>query len=244
MDATSGKPDNRGVRADLEATFARHIDDLTGSDPFRRLESGEAPREEYDRFLANLIRSHASSPPLIGFLYALAPPAARADVLHNLLEELGLEDDEGVAHPAMLGALAAGAGLTPVLPELERLAELDLRQIASEPLLYGTLREVGLAALCEIVAFELMLSQVARRIERFLADHRDLAPEALAWFSHHAEADIAHAEQGLAHIEAYVRHYGIGEEDAGTIIELTMRDNPFLKRYFRQVSPTTVPAAP
>ena len=242
MDATSGKRHSRGVRADLEATFGRHIDDLTRSDPFRRLESGEASRQEYDTFLANLIRSHASSPPLIGFLYALAPPAARADVLHNLLEELGLDD--GVAHPAMLGALAAGAGLTPVLPELERLAELDLRQIASEPLLYGTLREVGLAALCEVVAFELMLSQVARRIERFLADHRDLAPEALTWFSHHAEADIAHAEQGLAHIEAYVAHYGIGEEDAGTIIELTMRDNPFLKRYFRQVSPTTAPAAP
>lgn len=231
------------MRTALEATLANDVDVLTGAEAFRRLESGEASRPEYDAFLANLIRAHACSPQLIGFLYALAPPAARDDVLHNLLEELGLEEDDGVAHPALLADLAEGAGLAPVLAELECLAELDLRQLASEPLLYGTLREVGLAALCEVVAFERMLSQVASRIERFLAEHRGLAPEALTWFSHHAEADVAHAEQGLAHIEAYILHYGIDEEAATSIMELALRDNVFLKRYFRPVSPTTATPA-
>ncbi len=95
-----------------------------------------------------------------------------------------------------------------------------------------------------MVAFELMLSRVASRIQRLLATHRGLGPESLTWFSHHAEVDIAHAEQGLQHIETYVRYYGIDEEDASTIIELALRDNVFLKRYFRQVSPTTVGASP
>lgn len=230
------------MRTTLEAAFAHHVDVLTTAAPFRRLDSGEASREEYDGFIANLIRCHVSSPPLVGFLYALAPPDARPDVLHNFLEELGLDDEHGVAHPAMLRYLADGAGLGPVLPDLERLAAEDLRQIASEPLLYGTLKEVGLAALCEVVAFEFMLARVAGRIGRFLAAHRALGAETLTWFHCHAEADIAHAEQGLKHIEDYVGYYGITEADARSILELTLRDNVFLKRYFRQVSPTAMTA--
>lgn len=230
------------MRTTVQTAFADHVDALTTAAPFRRLDSGEASHQEYDSFLANLIRCHVSSPPLVAFLYAMAPPEARPDVLHNLLEELGL-DEVGVAHPAMLRDLANGAGLAPVLPELERLAAADLRDITSEPLLYGSLREVGLAALYEVVAFEFMLAQVARQMERFLEAHRGLAADRLAWFHHHAEADVAHAELGLRHIEAYVRYYEMSEEDARSILEMTLRDNVFLKRYFRQVSPTTVSAA-
>ena len=147
------------MRDTLEAAFTEHVDQLTTSSPFRLLESGGASPEEYDRFLANLIRAHLRSPQVVAFLYALAPPGASEELLHNLLEEVGIEDGSGVAHPAMLHDLAAGAGLSPVMGELERLAAEDLRSIVSEPVLYGTLKEVGLAALCEVVAFEFMLSR-------------------------------------------------------------------------------------
>jgi len=227
------------MRTAAEAAFRDHVDQLTSSARFRRLESGEASREEYDRFLANLIRTHVKSPQVVAFLYALAPPDSSEDVLDNLLEELGIEDETGVAHPLMLHTLAEGAGLSPVLPQLERLSADDLRNIASEPLLFGTLREVGLGALCEVVAFEFMLSRVASRIERALSTHRGLGPESLMWFHHHSEVDIAHAEQGLKHLEDFSRYHGIGDQEALGILELTLRENVFIKRYFTQVSPTT-----
>ncbi len=228
-----------GMRTTVEGAVSDHVDQLTSSPGFRWLEVGEASPEEYDRFIANVIRTHVKSPQVVAFLYALAPPEATTDLLHNLLEEVGIEEESGVAHPAMLGQLAAGAGLAPVLPELERLAAEDLRSIASEPLLYGALKEVGLAALCEVVAFEFMLSRVASRVERALEVHRGLTPEALEWFRHHSEVDIAHAEQGLQHIEDYVHHYAIGDDDAVSIIELTLRENVFIRRYFTQSSPIT-----
>jgi hypothetical protein len=232
------------MRTIVEAAFRAHVDELTGSVPFCRLESGEASGAEYDRFIANLIRAHARSPQVVAFLYALAPPDASEGLLHNLLEEVGIEDESGEAHPAMLEDLAAAAGLSAVLPELERLAADDLRAIASEPLLYGTLKEVGLSALCEVVAFEFMLSRVARRVEVALATHRGLPPGALRWFHHHSEVDIAHAEQGLQHIVDYVDYYGFSDEDARGIIDLTLRDNVFIRRYFAQASPTTTAARP
>ena len=80
---------------------------------------------------------------------------------------------------------------------------------------------------------------MASRIERALETHRGLAPEALEWFHHHSEVDIAHAQQALQHIEDFVRYYALAEEDARSIIELTLRENVFIKRYFSEVSPTT-----
>lgn len=229
------------MRSTIEALLVEQVDQLTDSAELRRLETGVASPAEYDDFLANLIRTHLRSTQLVAFLYALAPPGVSAAVLHNLLEELG-EDEDGTAHPEMLHALAVRAGLGPVLPELERLADNDLRSIVSEPLLFGSLREVGLAALCEVVAFELMLSRVAGRIERALAAHRGLSREALTWFSSHSEIDVAHAEQGLRHIEEHIRYYGLGPEDAEAIVRLTLRENVFLKRYFAQQSPTSLAA--
>lgn len=229
------------VRAAVEAAFIGQVEEFTTCARFLRLESGEASREEYDHLVANLIRTHSRSPQLVAFLYSLAPPDATEDLLHNLLEELGIEDDSGEAHPWMLRDLAARAGLAPVLPELERLAADDLRDIASAPLMYGTLKEVGLSALCEIVAFEFMLSRCASRIARALGAHRGLPEDALRWFHHHSEVDVAHAEQGLEHIETYVRYYGFTEDEALGIVELTLRENVFTTRYLDQVSPVTAP---
>jgi hypothetical protein len=59
-----------------------------------------------------------------------------------------------------------GAGLADRLPSLEMAAQESLRQTISEPILYGTLKEVGLASLVEVVAFEFMLSRLASRISQ------------------------------------------------------------------------------
>jgi pyrroloquinoline quinone (PQQ) biosynthesis protein C len=181
------------------------------------------------------VRSHLKSPQLLAFLFALAPPDVAENLSHNMLEELGIEEASGTAHPSLLKRLAVEAGLGPRLPELEALAAADLRQLIVDPLLYGTLKEVGLAALGEITAFEFMLSRTAGRIAHALASHRGLCPAALEWFTHHSVIDIRHAEQGLDNLEAYVRYYEFNEQDAMTILEMTLRENVFTKRYFGEL---------
>lgn len=236
------------LRARVEALYAAQTAELAAHPEFLALEAGTASREAYDRFVANVVRAHLRSPKIVAFLYALAPPAATDDLLHNLLEELGVdghEHDEGhgpaqgeesVSHPLLLRGLAAGAGLADRLPELERLAEADLRSLATEPLLYGTLKEVGLAALVEVIAFEWMLSRTASRIARALGTHRGFDAASLVWFTHHAEVDIGHAEQGLDAIRDFADYYAIDPEDAATIAEMAMRENVFVRRYFGELA--------
>ncbi len=224
------------LRNRVEALYAAQVAELTACAEFRALESGTAAREAYDAFVANVVRAHLVSPQLVAFLYALAPPPAAPAALDNLLEELGLDGPSGTAHPALLRELAVGAGLGDRLPELEALAVADIRRAVTEPILFGTLAEVGLAALGEITVFEYMLSRVAGRIARALAVHRGLSAAALGWFTRHAEVDLAHAEQGLDHLEAYVRYYGLPETDALAIVELTLRQNVFVKRYLGELA--------
>jgi pyrroloquinoline quinone (PQQ) biosynthesis protein C len=225
--------DTKRFRDAVETRFARQLEGLTDSAQLRSLEEGRATPQQYDAFIENVARAHLRSPQLVAFLYALAPPAAAADLRHNLLEELGLEDDTGRSHPELLEDLLAGAGLAHRLADVAACADEDLRRIVVDPLLYGTLREVGLAALTEIVAFEYMLARVSGRFARALARHRGLPASALAWFTHHSEVDIAHAEQGLNDLEAYARYYEFTEDEALTIVELTLRENVFLRRYWR-----------
>lgn len=225
--------DHGMLRSIIEAIFARQVESLTASTEFQTLENGGAAPAEYDAFIENVARAHLRSPQLLAFLYALAPPAATADLRHNLLEELGLDEDAGRPHPDLLRDLLKGAGLGDKLAALEAEADADLRRIVMDPLLYGTLREVGLAALTEIVAFEYMLSRVSGRIARALGRHRGLPPLALEWFTHHSEVDIRHAEQGLADLEAFVRYYEFTHEQALTIVEMALRENVFVRRYFR-----------
>jgi Iron-containing redox enzyme len=221
------------LRARIESLFERQVASFTASIEFRSLEHGTAARDQYDAFIESVARAHLRSPQLVAFLYALAPPAATADLRHNLLEELGLEEGPGRPHPDLLRDLLVGAGLGSRIAILEAEAAEDLRRIVVDPLLYGTLRDVGLAALTEIVAFEYMLSRVSRRLACALAEHRGLPAEALEWFTHHSEVDIRHAEQGLADLEAYVQYYEFSADEALTIVEMTLRENVFARRYFR-----------
>src|SRR5262245_7243674 len=170
----------RTFRAEIERLFDQQVASFTGSAEFQALERGSVTGEQYDAFIESVARAHLRSPQLLAFLFALAPPAAVDDLRHNLLEELGLDEDGGRPHPELLKDLLAGAALGHRLPAIEAQANDDLRRAVTEPLLHGTLRDVGLAALTEIVAFEHMLSRVSGRLGRALAEHRGLPALALA----------------------------------------------------------------
>jgi hypothetical protein len=218
----------------VETQFRRQVESLVASPDFRALEDGTAPTAAYDAFIENVARAHLRSPQLVAFLFSVAAPAAAHHLLDNLLEELGLDAPTARPHPDLLRDLLDGAGLGHRLAVLEAQAQDDIRRVVTEPLLYGTLRDVGLAALTEIIAFEFMLSCVSGRIARALAAHRGLGQTALTWFTHHSAVDVRHAEQGLADLEAYVRYYGFDEEEALAIVELALRENVFTRRYFRE----------
>jgi hypothetical protein len=220
------------LRTEIESLFARHVTELTEFEGWRGLESGQAAREDYERFLVNVIRTHLRSPQVLAFLYALAPPDAAPNLLHNMLEELGIDEESGISHPSLLRDLAAGAGFEKRLAEFEVGAQESLKDVVCEPILYGTLKEVGLATLTEVVAFEFMLSRVASRIARFLADRLGLTTGALEWFTHHSEVDIKHAEQGIDNVVSYAGYYGFSDADALTICGMALRENVFVKRYF------------
>jgi pyrroloquinoline quinone (PQQ) biosynthesis protein C len=224
------------LRAAIEARYAASTAELTALAEFQCLARGEAPREAYDTFLANVVRTHLKSPKILAFLYATSAPTASADLLHNMCEELGLEEENGASHPELLRRLAHGAGLGAALPALEQLAEDDLKAVVVEPLMYGTLRDVALAVLIETIAYEWMLSRTASEIVTFLQAHRGLAPESLLWFAHHAEVDVRHAEEGLDAIVRTVAYHDLPAEDVETIVELTMRENVFIKRYFGELT--------
>src|SRR5205814_1094492 len=85
----------------------------------------------------------------------------------------------------------------------------------------------------QLVAFQFMLSRVSGRMARALATHRGLAAPALEWFTHHSEVDVRHAEQGLADLGAYAAYYEFTDDEALTIVEMTLRENVFTRRYFR-----------
>jgi hypothetical protein len=223
-------------REQIEAILTEHTRQLTEFEDFVALESGRASRDDYDRFIGRVARTHLGSPQILAFLYAFAPPEAAPNLAHNMLEELGIEEESGVAHPSLLRVLVEGAGLGGQLPEMERASQDDLRQKISDPVLYGTLKEVGLGALVEVVAFEFMLSRVASRIARALATHRGLTAASLEWFTHHSEVDIQHAEQGLDNVAAYVRYYEFTDADALAICDVTLRENVFVKRYFGELA--------
>ena len=218
-------------RAKVENLYKRAIKEFIDCAEFRALESGNVRKCDYDRFIVNVVRTHLRSPQLLAFLFSVAPPEAYGNVLHNMLEELGIDGKDGTSHSSLLHQLADGASLSPLMVDLEDRAAEDLRQIVIDPLLYFSLREVGFAALIEIEAFEYMLSRVASRIARALTTYRKLSPAAVEWFTHHARIDIRHAEQGLANLETYVEYYEVGAEQAQTIAEITMRENVFIKHY-------------
>jgi len=88
-----------------------------------------------------------------------------------------------------------------------------------EPMFYASLREAGLAALVEIVGFELMLSRLASELAQLLRQPRGLSEQALEWFTHHSEVDLEHAEQGLDAVAEYASYYELELREATDIVD-------------------------
>jgi hypothetical protein len=216
--------------AHLESAYDASIRELRRAPPYARLVAGQAARAEYDAFVLELCKTHTLSAHFVAFAFSLAPPGAASTLQHNLLEELGA--DGGEAHPRLLVRLLQAAGLAHQLPAVERAGRLRLDDKVLEPLFYGSLRDVGLAALVEIVGFEVMLSQVASEMAGFLRDFRGLPEGALAWFTHHAEVDVEHAEQGKRAVCEYAEHYRFVLDEAVTIVDSALDQNIYLARYF------------
>lgn len=220
------------LRRAVESVYERQRTSFLESESFQKLERGAARPQDYDRFIEGVCRSHLKSPHILAFLFALAPPLDAEKLERNMLEELGLTE-ENVSHPSLLFKLMEAAKFDKERQKrIEEDAEGELRSVIAQPLLYGTLKELGLSVLIETVAFEWMLSRTASRIATFLCDYRQLSRSALRWFYHHAEVDLRHAAEGLDAIESYARFYEIDALDAETILDATFRENVFIKRYF------------
>lgn len=230
------------IRSLIETHYACQVRGFEQSPWFQHLEQGQASPQEYDAFIFNLCQTHLKSPQILSFLYAVAPPEAAPQIKHNLLEELGL-DEAAICHPDLLYVLATAAGFDrDRQTRLAEAAQAQIRQLCTDPLLFGTIQELGLSVLLEVTCFEWMLSRLAGRIGKALATHRGLPSKSLIWFDHHSEVDIRHAEEGLDSVEQYLAYYEIEAEDLETILDITFRENIFIKRYFADL-PTIAGAA-
>ncbi len=224
------------VRSQVESEYAKQTEALTSSEGFQALESGRANKKAHDDFIANVCKTHLRSPQILAFLFSVAPPESVDEVKHNMLEELGL-DEEGLPHPQLLVKLAKHAGFNDQgIKQLEILAQEELKRMTSEQILYGTMKEIGLSALLETASFEWMLSHLSNRMAKFLEKHRGISKEGLEWFSHHSEVDIRHAEEQLDSIVEYVKYYQFDQSHFESILELTFRENVFIKRYFGEIA--------
>ena len=134
------------IQAYVEQKYKEHTDEFASCPEFQKIESGAASHEEYDAFIANVFRTHQNSPNFLAFLLALTAPVAFDRVKHNLLEELGIEEEDGESHPDLLLALLEGAGLTDRMDELHGMAKETMKALIVEPMFYESLREYGLAA--------------------------------------------------------------------------------------------------
>lgn len=224
------------IRTLIENQYAAQVDDFAQSTKFQQLELGQLSRSDLDQFIANLCKAHLNSPQILAFLYSVAPPAAAPTIQHNMLEELGL-DDEGICHPDLLLQLAEAAGFdTQQRDALIQGAQDQVRMLCTDPLMFGTIKELGLSVLLEVTCFEWMLSRLSSRIGNALRTHRGLPPDRLEWFYHHSEVDIRHAEEGVTSVVDYVSYYDIDADELETILDITFRENIFIKRYFGAIA--------
>lgn len=220
------------TRIQIERQYAAQTQAFADAAVFQQLTAGHLTQKGTNQFIANLCQTHLKSPQILAFLYSVAPPNSAAKIQHNMLEELGF-DDEGICHPDLLLCLAEAAGFSEQQREaLKAGAQAQLKTLCTDPLMFGTVKELGLSVLLEVTCFEWMLSRLSSRIGKALEVYRGLSAESLEWFYHHSEVDIRHAEEGLDSVADYVSYYEIDEDELETILDITFRENIFIKRYF------------
>ena len=220
-------------RKTIEDKYKQDTLEFSGTTFFTKLESGTLPRAQQEEFIEAICRTHIRSPKILSFLYSLAPPAFDESLKHNLFEELGVSENGGVAHPELLRRVGRACGFDEKhWQRLSTRADERLRDMIMQPLLFGSLRDIGLNIMLEVIGFEWMLSRLSTRIGSALEKHMGISKENLEWFYHHSEVDIQHAEEGLDAIENFLSYYEIDEDTLETVLEITFRENIFIKHYF------------
>lgn len=220
-------------RATIEGAYQSHSEAFAKCAQFSGLESGKLSRDECLEFVEAICQAHLRSPKIVSFLYALAPAQADESLKHNVLEEMGIEEEDGTSHPDLLMRLGQACQFDALRWEkITRVADERLRDMVIQPLMFGSLRDVGLSVMLEVVGFEWMLSRLSGRMGRALQKNLALSETDLAWFFHHSEVDVGHAEEGIVSALEYIKFYNIDNETLETIIEVTFRENIFIKRYF------------
>jgi pyrroloquinoline quinone (PQQ) biosynthesis protein C len=221
------------TREQIEEWYQRLLEQLRSNELYADFINLKLMKSDAKRFTLRVCKAHLRSPQVLGFVFSITPPKSRNHIEHNLLEELGYEDEGEPSHPDLLKKLAFKMGVTTKeWDDIEAEAELVIRNKAIEPLMFGTLLESGLNVMLEVFAFEWMLAREANKMGRALQHYLELKPEDLEWFFHHSEVDIAHAEQGLDTLVDLLKYYQMDHEAAKTVAEITFRENIFLKRYF------------
>jgi pyrroloquinoline quinone (PQQ) biosynthesis protein C len=216
----------------IEGWFSQMLTHCQAHMVYRNLMEKTLGREEALKLVEQIAVTHLRSPQILAFLYAASPKNGRDHIYHNLSEELGLSA-EGPSHPDLLRRLGRAAGLHgPRWERIEEEADLVLRSNMCEPFLFGSMRDVALSVLLEVVAFEWFLSRTARSLGEAFQSLLSLETSDLEWFFHHSEVDIEHAQQGLEVLEAFVTEFAVDLDTLQNIAEITFRDNIYLKRYW------------
>ncbi|TKB73392.1 MAG: iron-containing redox enzyme family protein [Nitrospira sp.] len=205
----------------------------------QHLVRGGLSEQEVRTFIANVFRTHFTSPHILAFLYSSMPSHTSGLLRNNLLEELGLTGD-GPAHPLLLLDLAEGAGFTKAeLFQLMGESHDHIRRVCSGPLPFPTLQAFYLSVLLETEAFEFLLSRYAGPLGAALHTRYGLTRQAVCWFDLHAEADIRHAEEGLQVLADFLAFYRIGPDEFEKTRRATFQANVFLQRDFPEALSAT-----
>jgi len=215
----------------VEKRYSQQLMGFRESEEWKYLESGKASNDNYFRLIENICITHINSPQILAFLVSIAPPNSLDTVSHNMLEEMGL-DEEGINHPSLLINLAESCGFSPdKINAIKDAANEKIKKKCSEAILFSTVKELGLATMLEVFSYEWMLSRQSSKIGDVLKKQLHLKDEHLSWFYHHSEVDIQHAEQAFGVIEEYLQYHKIEMDELKIFLDIVFKENVFINSY-------------
>ncbi len=220
----------------IEEEYKKQLDAFLNSRFFQIIENGKATSDDYDQFISGICSVHLLSEQVMAQVFSISPPAAKARVRENLLCEMGLTR-EGDSHPNLLRKLKNGVGMSESKwAKIEEESQKLFHKLLDAPIMFSTLKEFGFSIMLEVFAFEWMLSKLARRFGNALQMHRGLSASDLEWFFIHAIKDIQHAKEAFETLSDYIEYHTFDDETVESIVEITFRENIFIKRYFGELT--------
>ena len=222
------------ARQRISEAFERVAREFADSASFQALLSGQQSRDQVREFVRNVVRSHFQSPHFLAFLLSLLPTEEGGKLLkENMLEEMGLLDSDEKAHPELLLDLVRGMEFSK--EEIEQLiheSREQIRLLLAQPMLFPTLREMGLGLLLTVVAIEYFLSRYSSKIASALVEHYGVSEDDLEWFVLHGEVDIRHAEEGIDTVADYIAFHQVEDSRFEDVLRTAFAQNVLRQRYF------------